>query len=339
MYRKFFIVLICFSLLLTGCSIDYKNLFKKEDSPVSNLEADSVLLSNDLIYNQTVELINSAQKSIFVEQGLFTDQRLSQLLIAKSKSGIDVHVLMDQFHSENKATLTDFKNNQVSAQFYPARKGQANRFKLLVVDSSQAIVYSNYWDLESWNQDNMAIMLNGNSAWRLANDVYKRDWTFTTTLTLEVPEKTSQVDDNITPAANANVKQQITQQISASKQSIWLELTELEERDTLQALIDAAARGLDVRVILDEKAKSTPVIIENLKAAGIQVRLYKEKNSQPLGLNLGIYDGKTFIFSSSGWTYYTFVINHEMSITVPSPLATAKLIEKFDVDWQSGSTI
>lgn len=337
MYRKFFIVLICFSLLLTGCSIDYKKLFKKEDSPVSNITTDSLLLSNDLIYNQTVELINKAQKSIFVEQGLFTDQRLSQLLIAKSRSGIDVRVLMDQFHTGNKATLTDFKNNQVSAQFYPARKGQSNRFKLLVVDSSQAIVYSNYWDLESWNQDNMAVRLTGNSAWRLAN-VYNRDWEFTTTLTLDVPEKTTLADDNITPAANANVKQQISEQISSSNKSIWLELTELSDSDTVQSLIDAASKGRDVRILLDANAKSTPVILEKLKTAGIQVRFYKSKNSQSLGLNLGIYDGKTFIFTSSGWTYYTFVINHEMSITVPSPSVTAPLIEKFDTDWQRGAT-
>lgn len=335
-YRKLFLVLICISLLLTGCSFDYHQLFKKKDVPVSNLSADSLLLTNEAIYNQTVELINNAEKSVFVEQGLFTDQRLSQLLINKSKSGVAVRVLMDQFHSANKATLTDFKNNQVSAQFYPARKGQYNRFKLLVVDSSQAIVYSNYWDSASWNAANMAVSLNGKSAWRLAN-VYNRDWEFTTTLTLDVPETTPLGDDNITPAANANVKQQISEQITSSGKSIWVELTELTDPDTVQALTDTASKGIDVRIIIDEDAKATPVVLEKLKAAGVQVRFYQEKNNQPLGANFGIFDGKSFIFSSSGWTYYTFVINHEMSITVPAPSATEKLVQKFDADWQAGS--
>lgn len=336
-FRKLFLVLICITLLLSGCSFDYPQLFKKKDVPVSNLSADSLLLTNEVIYNQTVELINNAKKSVFVEQGLFTDQRLSQLLINKSKSGVDVRVLMDQFHSANKATLTDFKNNQVSAQFYPARKGQYNRFKLLVVDSSQAIVYSNYWDNASWNAANMAVSLNGKSAWRLAN-VYNRDWEFTTTLTLNVPETTSLDDDNITPATNANVKQQISEQITSSEKSIWVELTELTDPDTVQALTDATSKGVDVRIILDEEdAKATPVVLEKLTAAGVQVRFNQEKNNQPLGANFGIFDGKSFIFSSSGWTYYTFVINHELSITVPAPAATEKLVQKFDADWQTSS--
>ncbi|HVJ48699.1 phosphatidylserine/phosphatidylglycerophosphate/cardiolipin synthase family protein [Desulfitobacterium sp.] len=337
MFKKFFAILICLSLLLTGCSLDYKQLLKKKEIPASNLPVNSILLTNDEIYNQTVDLINIAKKSIYVEQGLFTDERLSQLLIAKSRNGLDVRVLMDQFHTANKTTLTDLKNNQVSAQFYPARKGQNNRVKLLVVDSSQAIVYSSYWAKESWNAANMAVVLNGKSAWKLAN-VYNRDWEFTTTLTLDVPKTTTLAEDNIIPAANANIKQQISEQISSSNKSIWVELTELTDPDTLQALIDATAKRVDVRVILDDaKAKSTPVLLEKLKAAGIQVRFYNEKNSQPLGINFGIFDGNRFVFSSSGWTYYTFVVYHELSITVPSPSATAKLIQNFDADWQNSS--
>lgn len=336
MFRKYFLIFVCITLFLTGCSFDYAKFFKKKDIPVSNLSADSVLLSNDEIYNKTVETINNAKTSIYVEQGIFTDERLAQLLIAKSKSGLNVRVLMDQFHTANKTTLTEFKNNQVSAQFYPARKGQYNRFKLMVVDSSQAIVYSNYWSPENWNADNMAVIINGKTAWDLAN-VYNRDWEFTTTLKLNVPETTTLADDNITPAKNANIKPQILKQISSSDKSIWAMLTELSDQETLQALIDAASKGLDVKVIVDESAKSTPVVLENLRAAGVQVRFYQRKNGQPLGMNIGIFDGKSFIFSSSGWTHYTFVINHEMSITVPSPTATEKLVQMFNTEWQVGT--
>jgi phosphatidylserine/phosphatidylglycerophosphate/cardiolipin synthase-like enzyme len=271
-----------------------------------------------------------------VEQSIFTDEKLSQLLISKSKSGLEVHVLLDQFQTSNRTTLNNLKNNQVSAQFYPARKGQANHAKFLVVDSSQAMVYSSPWTSESWNTANMAVHLTGKSAWTLAN-VYNRDWEFTTTLSLDVPKTTSLVDDNIIPATNAKVKQQITEQISTSTQSIWVEVTELTDTDTLQTLIDAASKGRDVRILLDRKAKSTPVILENLKTAGVQVRFYQEKDNHPLNINLGIFDGHTFVFSNSGWTYLTFVNNHEMSLTVPSPSATEKLIQLFDADWQNST--
>lgn len=336
MFRKLLLLLLSVSMLITGCSIDYQKFLKKKEIPVSNLPADSILLENDAIYNQTVKLISSAKKTIYVEQSLFTDERLYQLLISRSKSGLDVRVLLDQFQSPNRATLTDLKNNQVSAQFYPARKGQYDHVKLLVVDSNQALVYSSSWTSDGWNAANMAVYLTGKSAWKLAN-VYNRDWEFTTTLTLDVPKTTTLNEDNIVPATNANVKQQIVEQTSGSSRSIWAEVTELTDQDTLQALIDAASKGRDVRIILDSKAKSTPIILEKLKSAGIQVRFYKETANHPLGINLGIFDGSTFVFTSSGWTYYTFVINHESSITVPSPQATEKLIQHFDADWQNSS--
>lgn len=337
MFKKFFLIFISISILLSGCSLNLQKYMKKKELASSNLPAESILLTQDEIYNQTVQLINSAQKSIYVEQGVFADDRLSQLLISKSKSGLDVRVLLDQFQTANRNTLNDLKNNQISAQFYPARKGQYDRVKLLVVDYSQAIVYSSNWSSDSWNAANMAVLIKDKTAWKLAT-VYNHDWEFTTTLTLNVPKTTSLSEDNITPATNANVKQQITEQISSSSQSIWVEITELTDQDTIQALIDASSKGRDVRILIDAKAKSTPVLLEKLKSAGVQIRFYKEKNNQPLGINLAIFDGNTFIFSSSGWTYYTFVINHELSLTVPSPSASAKLIQNFNTDWQNGSS-
>ncbi|WP_425802005.1 phosphatidylserine/phosphatidylglycerophosphate/cardiolipin synthase family protein [Desulfitobacterium sp. Sab5] len=312
---------------------------KKKELASSNLPAESILLTQDEIYNQTVQLINSAQKSIYVEQGVFADDRLSQLLISKSKSGLDVRVLLDQFQTANRTTLNELKNNQVSAQFYPARKGQYDHVKLLVVDYSQAIVYSSNWSSDGWNAANMAVLLKDKTAWKLANIVYSRDWEFTTTLSLNVPKTTSLTEDNITPATTANIRQQITEQISSSSRSIWIEATEVSDKDTILTLTNAASKGRDVRILLDaNKAKSTPVILEQLKSAGVQVRFYKEKNNQPLGFNLGIFDGNTFIFSSSGWSYLTFFNNHELSLTVPSPAATTKLIQTFDTDWQNGSS-
>lgn len=337
MFKKFFLIFISVSLILSGCSLNYQKLFKKKELAGSNLTAASILLTKDEIYNQTAQLINSAQKSIYVEQGLFNDDRLSQLLISKSKSGLEVRVLLDQFQTANHSTLNDLKNNQVSAQFYPARKGQSDRVKLLVVDNNQAIVYSSNWSSDSWNAANMAVILKDKTAWKLAN-VFNRDWEFTTTLTLNVPKTTSLAEDNITPATNANIKQQITEQISSSTKSICVEVTELSDKETIQALASAASKGRDVRILIDAKAKSTPVLLEQLKSAGVKIKFYKEKNNQPLGINLGIFDGSSFIFSCSGWTYYTFVTNHELSLTVPSPPASAKLLQNFETDWQNGSS-
>jgi phosphatidylserine/phosphatidylglycerophosphate/cardiolipin synthase-like enzyme len=80
-----------------------------------------------------------------------------------------------------------------------------------------------------------------------------------------------------------------------------------------------------------------PETIEKLKASGIQLRYFKVPTNKLLDMNAGIFDGNTFILSSSGWGYKSFVMNHELSITAPAPEATLELIKHFDQDWQSSS--
>ena len=175
--------------------------------------------------------------------------------------------------------------------------------------------------------------LTDRAAWKAAI-VFSRDWEFTTTLSINVPKTSLLPEDNIILATNSNIKQQILEQISASTKTILVETLLVSEPDTVQALIDAANKGLDVRLILDlAEAKANPMTIEKFKSHGIQIRTYSA--SKPLGLNMGLFDGKTFILSSSSWTYYSFVINHELSLTAPSPSATEKLVELFNQDWNS----
>jgi len=141
-------------------------------------------------------------------------------------------------------------------------------------------------------------------------------------------------DDKIILARDANVKQQLADKIAASSTSIWIETSEISETtdpDLIQALIDAAAKGRDVRLILERAETNKSVTLDTLKANNIQIRYFPSET--PLGMHLAIFDNSTFVLSSSDWTRYSFVANHEFSITVPSPLASAKLGELFLQDW------
>ena len=334
------LVLSLIVLFISGCSIQYPNPFNKEEEIIiSDLPAEAVYIDGPAIYNETVKLINTAEKSIYVEQSEFNDPELIKLLIAKAESGVEVKILLDQWQKINRSTVTEFKNHNISVQYYPARKGQYNHAKILVVDNEQAMIYGPGWTQEEMNKHNVAVRLSGRSAWRTAT-VFDRDWEFTTTLSLDVPSTSDLPDDHITLATNTNVKNQVLTQIEASTESIWLELNALSEPDTVQALIDAANRGVDVRIILDaENAQDTPVTLENLTTAGITPRYYHDNTGRALGMNIGIFDQGTFVMSSSGWTYYSFVINHEFSATVPSPQASTRLVEMFTQDWQASDTV
>lgn len=324
------ILLLLSMLFLSGCTIKVPELFPKE-IPVSNLSAEALFIDKDAIYNQTLTLIESAQKSIYVEQAIFDDPRLIQLLIAKSSSGVDVRVLLDQWQKPNRSTLDTLKSQNVSVQFYPAQKGQYNHTKYLIVDQKRALIYGPPWTEDGFKAHDLAIELSEKSAWKTAT-LFSKDWEFTTTFPLDVAKTSSLPEDQIVLATNANVKQQLIDKISASTKSIWIESTEITEPDLTQALIEAAKKGCDVRLILDPTLTTkTPVTLETLSTNGVHIRFYPSQT--PLGMNLAIFDNRSFLLSSSSWTRYSFVANHEFSITVPSPTASNKLVEMFTQDW------
>ncbi|SPF55422.1 Phosphatidylserine/phosphatidylglycerophosphate / cardiolipin synthase-like protein [Candidatus Desulfosporosinus infrequens] len=324
--------LLSFNMLfLSGCAFKLPKLSSKV-APISTLPAEALFIDKDAIYNRTLTLIESAQTSIYVEQAEFDDPRLIQLLLAKSRSGIDVRILLDQWQKVNRATLDQLKSQNVSVQFYPAQKGQIDHTKYLIVDQNVALIYGPPWTENGFLAHDLAVELSGRAAWKAATS-FSKDWEFTTTFPLTVAKTSLLPEDNIVLAINANVKQQLSEQISTSTKSIWIENSEITEPDLIQALIDASAKGRDVRLILDQAvANRTPVTLEKLKAKGVHIRYYPSQVE--LGMHLAIFDNSSFLLSSSGWTRVSFVADHEFSITVPSPTSAVKLAQIFNLDWE-----
>ncbi|MGI6120255.1 MAG: phospholipase D-like domain-containing protein [Desulfosporosinus sp.] len=326
-------------LFLIGCSFKLPKLFPEQVS-ISDLPAEALYIDQDAIYNRTLALIQSAQTSIYVEQAVFDDPQLIQLLLSKSRSGIDVRILLDQWQKKNQATLDYLKSQNVSIHFYPAQKGQINHTKYLVVDQKTAMIYGPLWTTDRLLAHDLAVELSGRSAWRVAT-LFSNDWQFTTTFPLDVPKTSPLPSDNITLATNVNVKQQLAGLISSSTKSIWIEIPDISENtdpELIQALVEAAGKGLDIRLILDRavmsKSDSTRVL-EKLTAKNITIRYFPTQT--PLRMNLAIFDNSTFLLSSSNWTRYSFIANHEFSITVPSPIASAKLSDMFIQDWEKST--
>ena len=342
MRKRFLPVILTLCLFLTGCSIeDIKSLFVKEEAaPISNLKAEALYFDGKTAHEKTKELITSAQKSIYIEQKTFSDPELKKLIIEKVKSGVEIKILLDQFETSNKSTLNEFKSNNISVQYYPARKGQTDEAKFLIVDLEEAMVYSFPWTSEGFNSHNLAVNLSGRSVWKLAN-VFNRDWIFTTTLSLDIPKDTDLTEDNITIAANVNVKNQLLDQIQKSTSNIWVIASHVTDSEIVQALKESANKGLDIKLVLDSRLMPSnyPGTLEELKNAGIQIRYYDSNTKPPLEINLAIFDSRSFILSSSGWGYKAFVMNHEVSITVPSPVASQELVNRFDQDWLNSSTV
>lgn len=337
MWKRVIAAVVFILLLAGGCSPRITQLLKKPPA-VSSLPPSALFLDGPSIRAKTLELIDSAQKSLYIEQVLFDDPELMDHVIKKFKAGVEVKILLDQWQNTNKATVDSLKTQGISVQFYPARKGQFHHVKFMVVDQAKALIYGPTWTPASWQTNHdLAVELSARSAWWTA-DVFAQDWKFTTTLSLNVPKTSALPDDHIILARNANLKQQISERITASNQSIWIETSEVSDEDIVQSLIDAAGKGRDVRLLVSaDMGKNRSEIVAKLKAGGVKIRYANPASNETSNIHLGLFDSQTFILTSSDWTYYTFVINHEFSITVPSPSASSKLKSVFETDWAAST--
>jgi len=328
--------LICI-FAMAGCG-NITSLFKEKEKgqePISDLAASSIFIDSAEIRAQTIQLINRAQKAIYIELHILNDPEIVSLLAGRSHQGIEVRILLDQWQRENMATVKELKNQNVSVQYYPAQKGQYQRVRYMVIDYQVAVFYSQDWLQSGTNTHSIAIKLTGDTAWNMTKS-FREDWEYTTTLALQLPEKITLPEDNITFSLNGGVKQQVLNAINSATKEILIESEQVSYKTVVDALLDARKRGCSVRLILSPSCiEATPDAIAAFKGAGIEVRYYQSPNQQTIKLNTGIFDDKKIIVTNSSWSYYSFVINHEASLAIPSPQAVLKLKETFEQDWNN----
>lgn len=338
---KIRIPLIIITLLLTmlsGCSNFFSSSNDNEETPQSNLPASAIYTNNNAIHTLTISLISHAQKHIYVQLSALDDQEIIDLLIAKSHAGVETRLLLDQWQRENTATIKTLKNANVSVQYYPAEKGQYQRVRYLVVDDQTAVFYGKDWSTKGYKYKSMAVKLTGDSVSTLAKS-FRKDWTYTTTLSLDSQESATLTEDNITFAITVNVKTQILSQIDSAATDIKIITEQLSEQATIDALIAAKKRGCNIKIIVSPSSVITsPDAVASLKEAQIDLRYYKDTDKASMGYNFGIFDDKTFLITNSSWTRSSFVIYHVGSLTIPSPAATQKVNTLFEQEWKTSTS-
>ncbi|MGI5902020.1 MAG: phospholipase D-like domain-containing protein [Desulfitobacteriia bacterium] len=337
--QLFFIILLLVIILLSlsGCGAVIPFFKNKEPERVSNLPPSAVFIDSKAIRAQFISLLKEAEEAIFIELAALDDPEIVNLLVERSRAGVEVKILLDQWQRENTSTVKYLKNQNISVQYYPTQKGQYQRVRYLVVDYKKALFLGQDLLKKLSQTHSLAFKLTGKTAWNIAKS-FAKDWEYTTTLALSLPNNIELAEDNITFALNQNVKQQILNAIAKASSTIEVEVEKISEYETVQALIAAKQKGCEVRIIVNSScAEATPNTIATLKEAGIEVRYYQSSPEKSLYLNIGIFDQKTIVMSCSSWSYNSFVINHEGSLTIPSPQVVKKIYSVFEQDWKAAT--
>ena len=124
--------------------------------------------------------------------------------------------------------------------------------------------------------------------------------------------------------------------IGQANVSIHILIYDLTLPEITQALAAAAARGVDVKIVMDStEAKSKYSQYADLTSAGINVRL--GNNAYEMHDKLAIIDGHIVITGSFNWTQDANQNNDENLLVLDNPSLATRYEQEFQVVWNASA--
>jgi phosphatidylserine/phosphatidylglycerophosphate/cardiolipin synthase-like enzyme len=321
-------------------------------------------MPEDAVYGQAVletlagaaETVNVLLSSVSLE-----DNPLLPALAGAAARGVRVRALLDA--SDWATEITD-KHTPVLS--YLREHGVEARFddpevtlhaKLLIADGRIVILGSSNWNRYALTEHRQAdVLIEEPSIAAFYEDYFDVLWEGTMGnrgTEIELPSDFGQVPA-VLPLADlpdslsyARVLLELLHQASESihvsmyRMSYYAGYGDSTANELLQALIDAAHRGLDVKVLIDDCAYYADSAQANLMAAmmllghGVEVRM--DDATLTTHTKLVVMDGGTVMLGSTNWNYYALEQNCETDVAFVRLVDVAAAFESyFRVLWASG---
>jgi len=286
---------------------------------------------------------------------------LCEALAAAAGRGVRVRVLLDASDWEpaitrsNRAALDYFLAHGIDARYDdPAVTSHA---KLVIVDRVSVVLGSTNWNRYAFEEHEQANLLVVDSTVGEAFSTYfDRLWTRTlfpgaVHLDLSFLEEAG---PSLVPIPEteetANYAALLLALIPRARRSVhvvmyrmsyYAAFADSRSNDLLNALVAAASRGLDVRVVTDDCAYYPESADANWEAAvyllrhGVEVRM--DDPDETTHAKLVIVDGKHTILGSTNWNYYSLERNNEVDLAaLDLPELAAAYEAFFEALWRSG---
>jgi phosphatidylserine/phosphatidylglycerophosphate/cardiolipin synthase-like enzyme len=309
------------------------------------------------------DAIDSANSSIdiLLSNAELRDNDLWDDIVDAYERGVVVRVLLDEsdwaqsITEKNRPTIEFLKSCGIEARFDDA--SVTTHAKLVVIDKMLVVLGSSNWNARSFLEHEQAdVLVKDTRIGKAFSSYFERLWgntlfpgavrlPFDGTLgngPLIIPIPETEDTKNYASVLLALVAQ-ATQSVHVVmyRISYYPQYQESITNDILNALIGASARGLDVRVFIDDCAYYESDAQANLQAArylsdhGVNVRM--DDPTVTTHAKLIIIDGLTTIIGSTNWNYYSLAKNNETDIAFIECPEIAKPYEAFfESLWNKG---
>jgi len=300
------------------------------------------------------EALARAQSSIriLLSDGELDGNPLWEIVGAAAGRGVSVRVLLDRsdwspsITNKNRPTIEYLKSHGIPARFDdPAVTTHA---KLVVIDGKLVILGSSNWNVHAFTdqeQANIAVM--DDRIGEAFSEYFDRLWAGTL-----IPGGVKLELSGLNPGPllipipegpdTENYGRILLSLLSKAKESVHVVMYRASyyptykkslSNDILNALVSAASRGLEVRVLLDdcsfypESAQANREAARYLADHGIEVRF--DDPAVTTHAKLVIIDKKTVLLGSTNWNYYALEKNVETDLAAIGIPQLAEVYERF----------
>jgi cardiolipin synthase len=295
------------------------------------------LISGPAAFSAIVDAVSHARRSIEVELYEFQRIDLAALLLNAHDRGVDVTAIDDPSEQTSRTIWAQLRQGGIRVVAFPIERLTIDHVKLLIVDGIQAIVGGINWGTRSILNQDFDVLATGPVVSNLER-VFRQDLALAgiaAVIPPPAPDRTVQVlitrpGDGIRAAALAA--------IAAARHSIDIEMYVLSDRLVVDALVAAAQRGVQLRVLLDPTQPQNADSMALLKPAGALVRFYAQAGDELLHAKAGIVDGSTVLFGSCNWSRSGFTRNHELDLLIEDSRLAHIFLSRMQQDWSDSSS-
>lgn len=321
----------------------------------------------DAMYCQAVlEAIAVAQRSIdaLISSVSIDDNPILPALAAAAERGVIVRAVLDasdwapEITVKNQPALSYFLQQGIEARFDdPSVTLHA---KLVIVDETTIILGSSNWNRYALTEHRQAdVLIRSATIGAFYVDYFNVLWQDAASdrgVVVALPD-TFGDQPLVLPLADlpesGSYARALLVLLANAERSIYVTMYRMSTypgygdslaNDLLYGLIDAANRGLDVKVLLDDCAYYADSAEANLMSAlvlqqrGVEVRFDEPEHTTHT--KLVIVDGQTVVLGSTNWNYYALQRNCEIDIAFVNLPEIAKSFESFfQTLWAAGREV
>lgn len=335
-----------------------------------------LLVDRDEGWQAIVDMVSHAKRSVAIDYYVLGGPRameLAELLGRRQREGVAVRVLLDPdmgilpaLKSLTTPVLARLQAEHVPVRFFPRDAlGRLHHYRLVedhtkvvVADGQTAFVGSMNFGAELLHNHDIGVRVEGEVAHAVMDDILSA-FALAEPLGPENPRPwpaagiawqpaTSEVRYLPTGLFGTPARAALLRAIATARRSIRVMMFEFEDTGVADALVDAARRGVDVRVLMDPNDLDhlSPVgwaprgvfnlrVAARLAMAQVPVRWYRpDPQHRQLHAKAALIDNTLFA-GSTNWNHFSFYWNNETMLQIKGGQAPARFADQFDNDWVS----